>query len=107
MLRYLAVGMGAISQFRALGGSIGLSICTNLLNSRVSTMLSPMLSANQLLALRSSTDNIGDIPDGLQDLVREAYASGYRLQWQAMIAFAAGAFLATFMIIEKKPRWQR
>lgn len=99
--------MGAIGQFRALGGSIGLSICTNLLNNHVSSVLSPILSADELSALLSSTEAVAGISPRLQDKVKEAFASGYNLQWLAMIAFSGGAVLASLMMVEKKPRWQK
>jgi len=99
--------MGAIGQFRVLGGSISLSVCTNILNNHLSVALSPILSAKQLSALLSSAAAIVDIPSSLQDRVREAYADGYQKQMQAITAFSAAAILVTFLMFERKPRWQQ
>ena len=98
--------MGSVAQFRVLGASILLSICTNLLNHRLTSMLRPVLLPTQLQDLLQSTQTIKELPPALQELVRRAYAEGFREQLIAMTVFSAAAIPATLMMTEKRPRTQ-
>lgn len=81
--------MAAITQFRALGGVIGLATATNLLNNLVRARLAVVLSPPQLDALLETSRVLGTLPEALQAVVRAAYAEGYALQMKAMVAFGA------------------
>ncbi|KAI4282948.1 MAG: hypothetical protein L6R35_005285 [Caloplaca aegaea] len=70
-----AVFIGALSQARILGGSIGLAVCANILNNKVKTA-SSFLSSEQLHGLLGSAQTIGLLPSGLQKMVREVYGKG-------------------------------
>ena len=98
-----AAFIGALSQARVLGGSIGLAICTNILNNRVKAK-SHFLSAQQLQELLQSAQTIKTLPLPAQKAVRETFAEGYNEEFQVLIAFAGAAILATLMMWEKKPR---
>ena len=98
--------MGSVAQFRVLGASVILAICTNVLNNRVTSELAPSLSQTQLAELLQSAESIKSLPPPLQQLVREVYAKGFREQLQVMTAFSAAAILATLMMSEKRPRRQ-
>jgi hypothetical protein len=100
----IAVGMGSSGQFRYLGGSIGIAICTNILNKHVSATLSTLLSPTQLRALLQSTQILNEFPPSLQDAIRRAYAEGYNTQFRAMAGFGGAALLATLLLCEKSPR---
>ena len=100
----MAVGMSSIGQFRSLGGAISIAITTTVLNNHITTSLSPVLSASQLVALRRSVSVIKTFPLPLQEATRSVYAEGYNLQMNIMTAFAAGAFLASLLVWERVPR---
>ena len=96
--------MGSVVEFRVLGASVLLSVCTNVLNSRVTTELASQLSPSQLTELLRSAQTIQKLPNTLQQTVRHVYAQGFREQVQVMTAFSAAAILATLMMSERKPR---
>ncbi|KAI4164050.1 MAG: hypothetical protein LQ342_002285 [Letrouitia transgressa] len=98
-----AVFVGALTQARILGGSIGLAVCTNILNEKVKSG-SALLSSQQLNSLLRSAQLIETLPPRLQTLVRQLYGRGYNEQMQALTAFGGAAVLATLIMWEKKPR---
>ncbi|KAL8901174.1 MAG: hypothetical protein Q9207_005333 [Kuettlingeria erythrocarpa] len=98
-----AVFIGALTQARILGGSIGLAVCTNILSSKVKTA-SSFLSPEQLNGLLQSAQTINILPPDSQKMVRHLYGRGYNEQMQVLTAFGGAAILATFMMWEKQPR---
>lgn len=96
--------MAAVTQFRAIGGVVGLSIGTNVLNSHVKSIFGSILSAEQLSSLLESTEIIAKLPESLQAVVRSTFADGYNLQMRAMIAFSAGQILMLALMWEQKLR---
>ena len=78
-----AVAMGAVTQFRALGGVVGLSIGANVLNSHVKSSLAHLLSPEQLGGILESTEIIAKLPESLQFMIRKTFADGYNLQMKA------------------------
>ncbi|KAH8645580.1 major facilitator superfamily domain-containing protein [Tricladium varicosporioides] len=100
-----AAAMGAITQFRALGGVIGLAIATNAFNDYVQSELSHRLTPSVLKSLlRSVTTTIGLLPIEVQTAVRLAFASAYDLQMKIMIGFAVSQTLAVGLMWERKLR---
>jgi len=99
-----AVAMGAVGQFRMLGSSIAIAICTNVLNNQVIADLSTVLSRSQLEQLLQSAQTIATIPPASRETVKHVYAEGYNRQMQVMTAFSGAAVLATLMLWEKRPR---
>ena len=95
--------MGAIAQARALGGSVGLAVCSNVLNAKIKSA-SHFLSPDQLSSLLESAETIKTLPPDLQYAVRQTYAAGCNQQMQVLIAFSGATILATFLMWEKKPR---
>ncbi|KAL8959883.1 MAG: hypothetical protein Q9193_003324 [Seirophora villosa] len=75
-----AVTMGAVAQARTLGGSLGISICTNLLNNHIKDALQQVLSAQQIGDLLGSARSIASFPEHVRPVVRRIYAEGYRDQ---------------------------
>ena len=96
--------MGAQTQFRALGGVIGLAIATNALNSYVKSRLSGSLTSEQLANLLQSIETVRLLPADLQDIIRSTFAEGYDLQMRIMIGFGAAQILMLAMMWEKKLR---
>ena len=95
--------MGAIAQFRVLGGSLGLAVCTNVLNKRVKDGVS-MLSEEQLSGLLESAQTIKALSPTLQAYVRQLYAKGYNEEMQVLTVFAGAALLSTLLMWEKSLR---
>ena len=96
--------MGAVTQFRILGGAIGLAIATNVLNSSVRPALASILNQGQLGAILQSTAAIDVLSPALQEQVRSAFARGYNLQFKALIGLICAEFPATLLMWEKNPR---
>ncbi|KAL8746695.1 MAG: hypothetical protein Q9190_001319 [Brigantiaea leucoxantha] len=98
-----AVFVGAITQSRILGGSLGLAVCTNVLNSKVKSA-SSSLTSQQLNDLIQSAQTIKNLAPNVQELVRRKFGEGYNEQMQVLTAFGGAAVLATLMMWEKQPR---
>ncbi|KAI9644355.1 hypothetical protein NHQ30_007712 [Ciborinia camelliae] len=100
-----SIAMGAITQFRALGSVVGLSIATNVFNDYVRTHLSRHLTPEQLSALlQSVTSGIDSLPLGLQATVRSTFGAAYDLQTKVMIGFAIAQALAVSIMWERTLR---
>ncbi|PQE25650.1 efflux pump antibiotic resistance protein [Rutstroemia sp. NJR-2017a BBW] len=100
-----ANAMGAITQFRALGGVVGLSIATNVFNDYVRSKLSMFLTPAQLSTLlQSVTSGIDELPSTLQPTVRSTFGAAYDLQTKVMIGFAVAQALAVSIMWEKRLR---
>lgn len=100
----LAVMMGAATQIRVLGGTIGLAICSALLSNYVASHTSDLLSPREQAALLKSSQSIWDLPLGLQTQVREVYATGYSQQMRVMLYFCIVSLLSLTLLAEWPPR---
>lgn len=99
-----AVTMGAIAQARTMGGSIGISIGTNLLNSHVKDRLKGYLTRQQISDLLASARMIARLPQEMHPMVQRIYSEGYRQQAIALTAFSGVALLVVILMWERKPR---
>lgn len=90
-----AVATGAIIQFRFLGGVIGLSIASSVMNSYLKTHLTTVLSSKTLATLLQTPEVLGTFAPDVQAQVLEIFAQNYNLQYKLMIGFAAAQFPAT------------
>ena len=104
MLTFAATAMGSITQFRALGGAIGLSIVTNVMKSSISSNLLQHLSLEQVNAILQAASAIDLLPQPLQDQTRSLFAQQYNLQMKIVIGFTIAQFLGTLLIWRGKPR---
>ncbi|KAJ5578744.1 MFS general substrate transporter [Penicillium hispanicum] len=98
-----AVAMGAIAQFRTMGGSIGLAIVTAIQHSYLRSNLRHFLGGDMVEALLQSTSTLAKLPIGTQDLVRETYAASYNLQMKILAAMAGVQLLTSMMMWRKDP----
>lgn len=99
----IAVFIGALAQMRLIGGSIGIAVCTNILNNKVRSA-SAILSQQQLRDLLRNAQTLESLPPTQQSTVRELFARGYNEETHVLIAFSGAALLATLMMSERKPR---
>lgn len=95
--------MGAIAQFRMLGGSIGLAIVTAIQHSYLRSHLSNFLTAGRLEAVLGSTAVIATLPSDTQAHVRETYGDSYNLQMNVLAAMGGIQLLSTFLMWQKNP----
>ena len=96
--------MGAATQIRVLGGTIGLAVCSAILRNYVASQTSAVLDPNQQAALLESFQNIRGLPVELQAQVRHVYAAGYSQQMRAMLYFCIASLVSLGLIVEWPPR---
>ncbi|ORY08586.1 major facilitator superfamily domain-containing protein [Clohesyomyces aquaticus] len=104
--RDIPVGMGAIGQFRTFGGSIGISVCSNVLNRSMLSKLKSQLSLAQISSLQVSAGSINEFPATLQRVVRLCYAEGFKRQMICLTAFGAVSIVTLLLMLERRPRRQ-
>lgn len=96
--------MGAITQFRIMGGAIGLAIATNVLDSSIKRHLLTVVSSQQLDGILQSPQSISTLDRGLQSTVRMIFGNGYNVQMKIMIGFGAAQVLASLLIWGKQAK---
>ncbi|PWY83834.1 MFS general substrate transporter [Aspergillus sclerotioniger CBS 115572] len=97
-----AVGMGAIAQFRVMGGCIGIAILTAVANGYIHSHLQHALAADQWQTISHSAALIWTLSPAAQTLVRVTYSASYNLQMQILAGFAGGQVLASLLMWQKK-----
>jgi len=100
----MAVTMGAVTQIRVLGGTLGLAICSTTLNSHLHSELLTILTPAELQLISESASNISGFSLERQTAVRVAFAEGYTRQMWVMAAFSGLVFLASLLLWERRPR---
>ena len=99
-----AVAMGAIAQIRVLGGTIGLAICTVVLNEHVRHGLILVLSSQQVTNILQSVSSISDLDATTEKAVRHVFAEGYKQQMRIMTYFSALILVVSLLAWERRPR---
>jgi hypothetical protein len=94
--------MGGVTQLRILGGAIGVSIATNLLNNTVKSRLDAILSSDVIRKILENVSLVRLLSPPEQSLVQAAFADGY--QWQLlMILWFCAAEIVALALMWKKP----
>ncbi|TGO48513.1 hypothetical protein BCON_0238g00030 [Botryotinia convoluta] len=101
--RDLAVGVAVMTQFRVLGGTLGLSIVTSVMNRTIRKELLLLLTPIEAEMVLRSIDTIKELPLRLGDAVRSIFGRGYNLQMKLMIGFAIAQLPATALMWTKDP----
>lgn len=96
--------MASITQLRALGGVIGLSLSSNLLNNHVRDGLATVISSQDLNTLLHTTAIIDTLPGSAQTVIKTVYSEGYNLQMRVMIAFSAAQIFGVGLMWERRLR---
>lgn len=100
----MAVAMGAVTQIRVLGGTIGLAISSTILNNRLSSELPALLSPGDIQQISDSVQYINTLPDATRDAVRQVFADGYSSQLRVMMYFSAAVWIFAATLWERKLR---
>ena len=101
----MAVSLGAITQIRVLGGTIGLAISTTVLNSFVRNGLEGMmLSVEQIEGINTDLSYIKQLTETQQVAVRTVFANGYNKQTKVLLGFCGLMFLSSLLMWERNPR---
>ena len=90
--------MGAVVQFRLLGGAVGLSIATSVVNSYLRSHLSGLVSLDQLESILRSVSAIDSLDPSLGSTVRAVFGRAYNLQMKLMIGFGAAQIPASLLL---------
>jgi hypothetical protein len=96
--------MGAATQIRVLGGTIGLAVCSALLSNHIARDTAALLSTDQQRALLDSFKNIQELPSELQIGIRQVYAEGYSQQMRVMLYFCVASLVSLTLLAEWPPR---
>ncbi|KAJ5626428.1 MFS general substrate transporter [Penicillium herquei] len=98
-----AVAMGAIAQFRIMGGAIGLAIATAIQHSYLRSHLSQSLTSGVIETILQSTSAIATLPTDSQTLVRETYAASYNMQMKFLAGMAGAQVITAITMWKKNP----
>ncbi|KAF1997152.1 MFS general substrate transporter [Amniculicola lignicola CBS 123094] len=96
--RDAATGIGALVEFRMLGGALGLAIMTATMENYLKKHLGPLVTSEQLDALLRNTSIIRQFPPDLKHAVLGVFADGYNLQMKITTAFTALQLVTVGMI---------
>lgn len=96
--------MGAATQLRVLGGTIGLAVAAALLMDNIRSEAARFLTPAELSSVLSSSGNIRLLSSEKQLETRMVFAAAYSRQMRAMLYFSLGALLSVMLLVEKKPR---
>ena len=110
--------MGALTQVRVLGGTIGLAIwdpyappfpflmeiTDHLLSPAQPSELQNIITSSQLLEISDSITTIETLTPEQQAAVRTTFAEGYNKQMRIMTIFSGVAVLTTLLLWERRPR---
>jgi hypothetical protein len=96
--------MGAATQIRVLGGTIGLAICSVLLSNYVTSQTAALLTPTEQAALLQSSQSIRYLVPELQVSIRRVYAAGYSQQMRVMLYFCVASIVSLLLLAEWPPR---
>ncbi|KAI1410315.1 drug resistance transporter EmrB/QacA subfamily [Hypoxylon sp. FL1857] len=100
----MAVAMGAITQIRVLGGTIGLAISSTVLNNHLSSNLPALLTPEDIEQIADSVQYINTLPDVTRNAVRQVFADGFSEQLRVMMYFSAVVWVFAVTLWERKLR---
>lgn len=100
-----AAAMGAITQFRALGGVVGFAITSNVFNAYVKANLQQTVSPGEVSGvLDSFSKTLASLSPEAQGTVRDTFAKAYDIEISILIGFAAAQVLAVGLLWERQLR---
>ena len=103
MMHYLAIVTSLVTFFRTLGGIIGLTVMSSVVNNKISESL----PSGDTSASFNSLTSISQLPPAILALVQNAFADAIHWAYIAILPFAClaaiGAFFLRDVKIEKTP----
>ncbi|PVI05167.1 MFS multidrug transporter-like protein [Periconia macrospinosa] len=97
-----SVAMGAITQFRIMGGAIGLSIVNSVMHGMLRSGLTPILTSLQLDKVLDSAQYIAVLPPQVREQVLLKFSDSYNVQMRILAGLAAGQIIGTLIMWQKK-----
>ena len=97
-----AVALGSVTQFRIMGGVIGLAIVTTVQNSFVRHRLSQSLSPNQIDQFLQSPEAAALFSPEIQLAIKKTFTDGFNIQLKILAGFAAAQIPSSLMMWQKK-----
>ncbi|KXH68752.1 major facilitator superfamily transporter [Colletotrichum salicis] len=91
--RDLAVSMGAVTQFRTLGGTIGLALRLTILNNHLASSLPNHLTPSETQSISDSVQFIDSLPAPTRTAVRSVFSEGYNKQLRTMLYFSVAVLV--------------
>ncbi|KAH8648133.1 major facilitator superfamily domain-containing protein [Tricladium varicosporioides] len=89
--------MGAVTQFRYLGGALGIGVVTAALNSYVKQHLMSFLSSEDIAAVLQSSKAILTLATDERARVLQVFSDGFLLQWKLLCGFV-GLQIVTILL---------
>lgn len=96
------MALGAINQWRSLGGAIGLAVVTSVMNEFLKSKLLGYLSSEQLDQVVRSATIIQELPASLQGVTRSQFGRAYNEQMKIVMGLAIAQVLGTLLMWKKK-----
>ena len=91
-----------MTQFRIMGGLIGLAVVSAVSRNVISSDLKGFLTQDQVNSILQSTDNIISFAPSIQSQIRSVFAVGYNIQIKILIGFSAAQILSSILMWQKK-----
>ncbi len=98
-----AAAQGALSQARIFGGSVGLAMATTVLNNRLRTGLSGVLTEDQITSLEKSLTTLRDLSPFEQGQVAQLYADGFNAQMRICTYLSVVGVIAAIATYQRTP----
>ena len=98
-----ASAQGLASQSRILGGNIGISIATVILNSHLSSDLAGVLTPLQISDLRRSINTIETLTRHQQTTVAASFVKAFKSQLQGCVGVAAACLIIGLLAWQRHP----
>ena len=99
---FSAVATGAIIQFRFLGGLVGLSIASTIMNDYLTAHLKDNLASHIFADILHAPELLEKAPPEVKEHIVKVFAQGYRLQYKLLIGFVTLQFPAAAMIFTRE-----
>ncbi|KAF2758475.1 MFS multidrug transporter-like protein [Pseudovirgaria hyperparasitica] len=94
----ISSALGANTQFRYLGGAVGLGVITAVLNARLHPSLGHIVDAEEVGAILRSTEAVRTLSVSERDNVLHLFADGFALQWKVILAFISAQVPVAIMM---------
>lgn len=99
--RGLAVSMGAVTQFRTLGGTIGLAVGATILNNHLASSLPNHLTPSEMQSISDSVQFMDSLPAPTRTAVRSVFSEGYNKQLRTMLYFSVAVLVSLTLMWDR------